>query len=158
LPPRCSFVAGIPFDCKAVLADDSTLPIAIKKAGRGWDWRIDGLVIETPPLAAHIKGMLGDLLVDQTVSCGHAIMRVQPGERMICTLSGGGVAFVDIAKDGATSFELALDRSAAASRGEPLVPDRDRAMTQASRALEHLAGEETEEIDEPEIDGGMQKP
>jgi hypothetical protein len=152
---HCSFVAGMPFDCQATVAD-STLPISIKRARPGWDWRIEGQVVETRPLAAHVQGMLSDLGVTQSVTCGRAIIRVRPGERIACKLSGGGAAFVDLAPDGATSYEIALDAVTAAVRGEPLTPDHEHELSRTSGALEHLAGEEIDES-EPEItDGGTQ--
>ena len=157
---QCSFIAGMPFDCKGVFPDRTALPIAVNRArpGPGWDWRIEGQVVETGPVAAHVAGMLTDLGVAQTVTCGPMIRRIEPGERIACKLSGGGVAFVDVAGDGTTAYELAIEPAAAGARGEQITVLRDRELSSTSTSLAHLAADPGENDEGPPdiIDGGTQ--
>src|SRR5439155_25911510 len=121
--------------CRAELAG-LALPIRVAADGSAWAWNVDGRVVDTAPIAAYVDGMLADLHVKQTASCGAKVVYLPRGERLACALSGGGRAFVDVAPGGALAVELALDRAAAAARGEPSTPERDRELDKMSRALE----------------------
>lgn len=145
---RCAVVAGVPMACLAVI-DGLALPVAVEAAGSAWTWRIDGRVVATAPVVAYIDGVLGDLGVAQTARCGPAAVRLPPGQRLPCKLSGGGVAFVDVAREGRVSLELALDPAVAAIRAEP-VPDRE--LVRASRALERTGDEDDEPDELPPVD------
>ncbi|MDB4958457.1 MAG: hypothetical protein JWO36_6026 [Myxococcales bacterium] len=152
---RCGFIAGMPFDCAAT-GGGARLPISVKRARPGWDFWIEGRVVDTRPVVAHIDGLLADLGVSQIVTCGPALLRARADERIACKLSGGGAAFVDLTADGTTSYELALDAATAAVRGEPITPDREHELSRTSGALEQLAGDD-EPDGEPEVtDGGAQ--
>jgi hypothetical protein len=137
-------VTCAPRACRAELPDRTVLPIRVAEAGSAWTWQVEGLVVDTPPIAAYVDGVLADLHVAKTASCGAKLQLVPRGERLACTLSGGGTAFVEIASNGAISVELALDSGAAAARGEPSTPERDRELDKMSRALVPSA-----ETDEP---------
>jgi hypothetical protein len=117
------------------------LPIRVAADGSGWSWQIDGLVVDTAPIAAYIDTMLADLHVHKTASCGGKLRLVAPGERLACALSGGGTAFVDVAQGGAIQVELALGSAAAAAR-TAVTPAEE--LDKMSRAL---AGSST--TDEP---------
>jgi hypothetical protein len=126
---RCAIIGGTPIACHASLADGTQLPIAIA----GKTWHLAGRVVETAPIAAYVQGVLADLGRSERATCGPAVQRVAPGQRIACALSGGGAAFVEIASNGALAVELALDRAAAAARtsGEP-----ERELLRRSRALD----------------------
>jgi hypothetical protein len=68
------------------------------------------------------------------------VQRLVPGQRLACTLSGGGAACVQVAADGALSLELALDPATAAARGsaatEADLLHRSRALDKADEAGE----------------------
>ncbi len=125
--------------CRAFVGS-TVLPIAVKSEKGEWAWHVEGQVVQTAPIAARIADELTDLGVAQTVDCGGAVVKIAVGERLTCRLSGGGAAFATIAKDGSVALELALDPGAAAVRSET-----PRDLTQTSRALERLPGEEDEE-------------
>jgi hypothetical protein len=74
-----------------------------------------------------------------------------------CTLSGGGAAFVQVAADGSTTLELALDKASAAARTELVTPERDRELTLQSKRLEDLEGESDGE-EAVAGDGGVPEP
>jgi hypothetical protein len=115
---KCQVAGGIPVACTAKLADGTALPIALEAAGKDeWGWRVDGLVIESKTIVAYVQEQLAALNIQQTATCGPPIQALRPGERVSCTLSGGGGAFVQVAADGSTSLELLLDGSSAAERG-----------------------------------------
>lgn len=153
----CTFVAGIPAKCEAVVSDGTKLPIEVTADNKEWAWRVAGLVIETPPIASYLAATLADLKITQTASCGARFAFVEPGGRLACKLSGGGMAFVQFAKDGTTSLELELDAASAAARGEPVSPERDRELTAISKALESLEGASDGEEEVP-ADGGVPNP
>jgi hypothetical protein len=153
----CALVLGAPAKCEAALADGTKLPIEIANEGKEWSWRVAGLVIETAPIAKHITATLADLKITQQASCGARIAFVEPGGRLACKLSGGGMAFVQFAQDGTASLELDLDAASAAARGELVTPERDRELTAISKALEYLEGESDGE-EEVASDGGVPKP
>lgn len=142
----CATIANIA-TCEASLADGQQLPIEVKSEGEEWAWRVDGLVVETAPIAEHVDGILRDLAIDERASCGPRIAFVAPGDRLACKLSGGGIAFVSFADDGTTSLELDLDPASGSARGEVVTPERDRELTGISRALERLEGESGEAED-----------
>lgn len=152
----CTTIASIG-KCEAVLLDGTKLPIDVTSEGKEWAWRVDGFVVETAPIAAHVEAILGDLKVAEKASCGSRIAYVAPGERLACKLSGGGIAFVRLADDGTTSLELVLDPASGSARGEHVTPERDRELTAISRALERLEGESDGEEEVPG-DGGLVKP
>ena len=155
----CVMIASLPAKCEAVLADGTKLPIAIASEGNEWAWRVAGRVVETAPITAHVDAVLRDLKLTQHASCGARFAFVADGERLGCKLSGGGMAFVRFAKDGTASLELALDATSAAARGELVTPERDRELTQTSKALELLEGESDGEEELPaRPDGGVAKP
>jgi hypothetical protein len=150
----CTRSGPVPVACKATLADRTELPIALDEATKDeWGWRIDGIVVDAKSIVAFVQDELATLKIGQTATCGPAVQVVRPGERVSCTLSGGGAAFVRVAADGQTSLELALDKDAAAARSELVTPERDRALTEQSLALESLEGESDGE--EAVADGGV---
>ena len=143
--------------CEAMLFDGTKLPIDVKSERDAWEWHVAGVVVETPPIASHVIATLADLKLSRAVNCGARIQVVQPGERISCMLSGGGMAFVRIAGDGSTSIELALDKASAAARMELVTPERDRELTKISVDLEKLEGESDGEEEVP-ADGGVPAP
>jgi hypothetical protein len=154
----CTIALGAPVACTATLADKTTVPIAIENAsGTEWGWRIDGRVIDGNAIATYVEGELASLNIGESVTCGPSVQVVRPGERVSCTLSGGGAAFVQVASDGSTTLELALDKASAAARTELVTPDRDRELTDQSKRLEDLEGESDGE-EAVAIDGGVPQP
>jgi hypothetical protein len=144
--------------CTATLADKTTMPIVVDSASAGeWGWRIDGRVIEGKAIATYVEGVLAALKIRESVTCGPPHQIVRPGERVSCTLSGGGAAFVQVAADGSTTLELALDKESAAARAELVTPDRDRELTIQSKRLEDLEGESDGE-EAVATDGGVPQP
>jgi hypothetical protein len=154
---HCAVIAGNPIRCEAVLVDGTRLPIAIVPEKRTWAWHVDGVVVESKALVDHVSGVLADLRSSQSVDCGARIQVVKPGDRIACKLGGGGLAFVRVAADGATSLELALDAAAAAARGELVTPERDVELSKISKGLEALEGESDGEEAVPG-DGGVVNP
>jgi hypothetical protein len=151
----CTMSGPVPVRCLATLADKTELPIALEEASKAeWGWHIDGLLIESGPIVQYVQEQLASLKIAQTATCGPRVQAIKPGERVSCTLSGGGAAFVTVAADGSTSLELALDTDAAAARSEPVTPERDRELTARSAALEDLEGESDGE-EEVTGDGGV---
>lgn len=147
---HCATFAGIPLACRAHLPDGSELKIRISPGRDGWRWRVEDR-IETAPIQAYVQGVLGDLGIAQTAHCP-----ALPRERRIaCSLSGGGIAFVEIAATGQLSLELELDPAAAVARS---VPPADRELARMSLALHRLGDEEDREGDEPPSDGGVAQP
>ena len=153
----CTSINGVPAKCEAVLADGTKLPIGIASEGKDWVWNVAGLVIETAPIAAHVNATLADLKVAQQANCGGRFAFVEPGGRLGCKLSGGGMAFVRFARDGAATLELDIDPASGSARGELVTPERDRELTAISKALENLEGESDGEEEVPS-DGGVAKP
>jgi hypothetical protein len=154
----CTQLMSAPLRCTAVLADGTELPIALETAATDeWGWRVDGLVVEARALVEYVEGELSSLGVAQTAACGESLQVVEPGGRVSCTLSGGGVAFVTLDAGGQPSLELALDAAAAAARSELVTPDRARALEQQSRALQYLEWESDGE-DSVAVDGGVSNP
>jgi hypothetical protein len=150
--------AGAPMTCTASLADKTTMPIVLESASASeWAWRIDGRVIDGRAIAAHVEGELAALKISETVTCGPPVQVVRPGDRVACTLSGGGAAFVQVAADGSTTLELALDKASAAARTELVTPERDRELTLQSKRLEDLEGESDGE-EAVAGDGGVPEP
>lgn len=153
----CVVAANIPVRCEATLVDGTKVPIEIASEGKEWSWRVAGLVVETAPIAAYVEATLADLHVAQHASCGPRVVVVQPGDRIGCKLTAGGMAFVRFARDGTASLELELEPASAAARGEPVTPQRDLELTSISRALETLEGESDGE-EEVLGDGGVPGP
>ena len=154
----CVEAGTIGAKCEAKLGDGTKLPIEVRSEGKEWAWRVVGLVIDTAPIVAYVNATLGDLHVAQQANCGPAVVIVQPGERVGCKLSGGGMAFVHFAKDGTASLELDIDPAAGSARGEVVTPARDRELTAISKALENLEGESDGEEEVVPGDGGVPSP
>jgi len=152
----CKIVA-VAATCEAVLADGTKLPIEVTSEGKEWSWRVAGFVVETAPIVAYVDAVLADMKLAQTASCGPRVAFVSPGERLGCKLSGGGMAFVQLGKDGDASLELDVDPASGSARGELVTPERDRELTAISRALEMLEGESDGE-EEVVPDGGVTNP
>lgn len=160
---RCAIVAGNPVKCEATLADGTKLPIEIKSERTEWAWRVAGTVVETKPVTEWVNGELAALKIAQTADCGPSVVVIQPTERVACKLTGGGIAFVAIDKDGEASLELELDAAAAAARAEIVTPEREREIFTISKALEGLEGESDGEEEVPADaavrgDGGLSNP
>ena len=154
----CVQAGTIGAKCEAQVEGGMKLPIEVRSEGKEWTWRVVGLVIETAPIVAYVNATLVDLHVAQQANCGPAVVVVQPGERVGCKLSGGGMAFVQFAKDGTASLELAIDPAAGSARGEVVTPARDRELTAISKALENLEGESEEDEEVVPGDGGVPSP
>jgi hypothetical protein len=147
--------------CEAVLFDGTKLPITLDSKGNEWEWHVVGKVVDTTPIASHVRALLDDLKISRRVSCGARIQLVQPGSRISCMIEGGGMAFVLVDERGEASIELALDAASAAARMEPVTPQRDQALTKMSLDLERLAGEsdgEDEINGAAATDGGVPNP
>jgi hypothetical protein len=145
---KCAIVAGNPVKCEATL-DGTKLPIEVKGEGKEWVWRVAGVVVETRPVTEWVNSELSALNIPETADCGPKVVVLQDGERVACKLTGGGVAFVAVAKDGEASLELELDAAAAAARGETVTPERDREILTISKALDGLEGESDGEEEVP---------
>lgn len=143
---QCEVWGEIPLACGAWFADGGQLVIHVRDAGAEWEWWIDGTVVATAPIAAHVRALLDELGVAQEVRCGPSAKVIAPGERIECALGGGGKAFAMVGADGDTAIELALDPAAAAARSEPALD-----LEKRSRAL--AANEDDE--DEVPVDGGV---
>jgi len=154
----CKMATGVPVACDGTLADGTQIPIAIDSASKNeWGWHVDGLVVEARDIVTYVEDELAALRLSHTVTCGPPVHVVQAGDRIACTLSNGGAAFVEIAADGATTLELALDKQSAAARSELVTPDRDRALIEQSKALEVLEWESDGE-EAVAADGGVPRP
>lgn len=154
----CKRTAGIPVRCDGMLLDGTKIPIAIDSASKTeWGWHVDGLVVQSHAIIGYVQDELATLGLARVVTCGPPVHVVKAGDRIACTLAGGGAAFVEIAADGATTLELALDRESAAARSELVTPDRDRALTEQSKALEVLEWESDGE-EAVAVDGGVPRP
>ncbi|HUS31492.1 MAG TPA: hypothetical protein VMZ53_23465 [Kofleriaceae bacterium] len=151
---ECAELVGMNAQCEASLADGTKLPIDVTTEKGQWSWRLKGVVVEQPALTEFVEKALAELHVDQKVDCTPVVHVVQPGERTTCKLSGGGLAFVQIAADGNARLELELDAAAAKARGEIVTPERDRELIKISRDLEGGAGDSDGE-EEVTGDGGV---
>lgn len=151
----CVLIAGaIAAKCDAALGDGTKIPIEVGTDHRDWTWRIAGIVVEQRAITDYVSEELGGVHVDQKVDCSPAVHVVQPGDRIACKLSGGGLAFVRVAADGTATLELALDPQAAAARGEIVTPQRDHELVKISKGLEGLEGDSDGE-EEAILDGGL---
>lgn len=146
---RCAIALGNPVKCEATLEGDTKLPIEVKGEGKEWVWRVAGTVVQTKTVTEWVNGELSDLNIPQTADCGPKVVVLQDGERVACKLTGGGIAFVAIAKDGEASLELELDAEAAAARSETVTPEREREIFTISKGLEGLEGESDGEEEVP---------
>lgn len=146
---RCLLLTVVPLKCTAKLGDGTELPIAIEHARREWGWRVDGRVIETKTVVTFVQQHLANIHVTQAVDCGAPVQVIQPADRLVCKLAGGGAAFVAFAPDGEASIELALDPASAAARSELTSSDRDRELTKQSSELESSAGDSDGEDEVP---------
>lgn len=145
----CTLIAGMASKCEASLGDGTKIPIEVKSDKKDWAWRVVGLVVEENDIANHVKTALSDLHVDQRVDCAPAIHVVNAGDRIACKLSGGGLAFLQIAADGSATLELALEPSAATARGELVTPEKDRQLVDVSKSLESREGQSDGEEEVP---------
>ena len=144
--------------CDAQLGDGAKVPIAVDPdRDGGWQWRVDGFIVEQSALSAYIAGALAELHVDQKVDCTPSVHVVESGERTTCKLSGGGLAFVQIAADGNARLELELTPAGAAARGEPVSLEREHELLKTSKSLEGRAGVNDGEEDEATGDGGVEE-
>jgi len=139
---RCDFFAIVPACSAQVL--DTQLAIRVASDGHAWTWEVDGHFVDTRAIAPYVDSLLGDLHIKQTAQCGPPLQKLARGERLACTLSGGGSAFVEIDDAGALRVELAVDHETAKVRAEPMTEERAKELEQKSRALEH-----TSDDDEP---------
>jgi hypothetical protein len=133
--------------CVAELSDGPALPIGTTRDPQGgWVWSVDGLVIDTAPLMAYLTAEVGALGAPQSVVCGPRFRRAAAGDRLACTLGGGGVAFATVLADGRTSIEIELDPAVARLRAASLDDERavDAALAAASRALDGASTDESE--------------
>lgn len=145
----CALIAGMVSKCEAALSDGTKIPIEVKSDKKDWAWRVDGIVVEEADLANHVRSALTDLHIDQRVDCSPAVHVVVAGDRVACKLSGGGLAFLQIAADGSASLELALDPAAATARGELVTPEKDRQLFEVSKSLESREGQSDGEEEVP---------
>jgi hypothetical protein len=154
---ECAVMVGMTARCEAHLADGTKLPIAVTSERSEWVWRVNGIVVEQSALTEFVQASLAELHLDQKVDCSPAVHVLAPGDRTTCKLSGGGLAFVQIAADGNARLELALDGAAAAARGEPVTPQRDQELLKISRDLDGRAGA-TDGEEEVGRDAGAEEP
>jgi hypothetical protein len=153
----CSMKAPLPLRCEATVIDGTKLPIELASEGKEFAWHIAGIVVDTAIVARHLDRELEDLHVAQHASCGARIVVVHAGDRIACKLTGGGIAFVRVAQNGATSLELDLDAKSAAARGEVVTPAREHELAKISHGLEGLEGESDGE-EAVVHDGGVSGP
>ena len=130
----CDFFRTVPTCDAEVLGVE--LPVRVTSDGKAWKWEVDGHFIDARPIAAYVDQELGELHVKQTASCGAPIQKLPRDGRLLCALSGGGTAFVEIDAQGAVHVEVELERQGAAIRAEPMTEERTRELDQKSRALE----------------------
>lgn len=153
--PVVTACSGLIPPCKTLLPDGTVLPIELAWRGGGWDWRVRGLVITTEQLEAYLRDQVADLGAPQGVRCAPRIRAIVPNERIECWLARGGKAFVDVHADGTTGVEIVLDAAAANARSELVTPERERELEATSRALAHMADDETEDGEGPSpLDAG----
>jgi len=145
----CTLIAGMASKCEASLGDGTKIPIEVRSDKKDWAWRVVGIVVEEQEIASQVKAALADLHVDQRVDCAPRVHVVAAGDRIACKLSGGGLAFLQIAADGTTSLELALDPAAASARGELVTPDKERELFEVSKSLESREGQSDGEEEVP---------
>ena len=133
--------------CTARLPDRTgppiELPIELRRLDGEWEWSVRGLVVATDEIESHLRLEVAELGAPQAVRCAPRIQRITPGDRIACDLEHGGKVFVTIAGDGATAFEIVLDPGAAVARSEELTPERERALSAISEALEPREGDAT---------------
>jgi hypothetical protein len=96
-----------------------TIPIAVEHASDGWSWRVRGLIVKSQPIEAYLGSELADLGAPQAVHCSPAVHVIDAGDRIACTLGGGGKAFAIVRADGSFSTEIELDPKAADARTQP---------------------------------------
>jgi hypothetical protein len=133
---RCVIVAEVA-GCRA-WAGSVPMRVIVENHRGEWTWEVEGRFVSTAPIAAQIAGELADLGVQQTVDCGAPVARVD--DRLACKLSGGGSAFVTVARDGRVDLELAIDPAAAGVRSE-----EPQDLTKTSRDLEKMGGDDDED-------------
>jgi len=129
----CGWIGTVAVGCAATFPDRTALAIAID----GRQWRVVGRVVATAPIAGYLRAELAELGRTDTVDCGSIVHTGT--EPIVCRLSGGGIAFVDIGSGGTASIELALDPAVAAIRTEA---PRDGELARMSHALDIAGGDE----------------
>ena len=136
----CDYLLGMPTACRAG-AGGATIPIEITLHDRAWDWRFDGVVISTQPIAKYIRAMLGTHDLALEVSCAPDIRRVTD-EPIECTV-GPGKAFVTLRADGSVAdVELELDPAAAAARSIPMAADELEKLSKELKTTEDEADDQ----------------
>ena len=135
--------------CTAQLPDGTSLPIDVTLHDGSYDWRVRGLLVTSEAIETYLAAELADLGVAQAAHCVPRVRAIVAGERLSCSLGGGGTAFVTVAADGSTAVELALGPAAAAVRSEVLTPEREQALERASRALADTGDDGNDDSDEP---------
>jgi hypothetical protein len=154
----CNTILRIKPSCDARLGDGATVPIVVDPdRDGGWQWRVNGFIVDQSALTEYIAGALAELHVDQKIDCTPSVHVVESGERTTCRLSGGGLAFVQIAADGNARLELELTAAGAAARGEPVSLEREHELLKTSKSLEGRAGVNDGEEDEATGDGGVEE-
>lgn len=138
---RCAWIG---LGCRATLPDRSHLDLRLAVTTGALGWRLDGALVLADDIEQYLRDALEDLGKPQGVRCGARIRTVAAGERMQCQLQNGGKAFVVVNGDGTTSTEIVLDPAAGEARGEPVTIERDSALREMSKKLEH-ADEEPED-------------
>jgi hypothetical protein len=124
--------------CFARLPDGNALQLSVRETDSSWTWRVDGLLVSAAPLEAYIHDEADALGITTDVHCGPRLRRIAPRDRIECRLANGGAAWLTVRTDGSTQLELAIDAAAAAARGEVVTPDRERALSSQSHALEPI--------------------
>lgn len=135
---RCVWIAP---SCRATLPDGSHLGIRLSAPGGVLAWRLDGALVLADDLEEYLRDALDDLGKPQAVRCGARIQNVPADERVQCQLQYGGKAFVVVHADGTTSTEIVLDAASGDARAEPVTIERDGALLEMSKKLEHADDE-----------------
>ena len=130
----CTLIAGMASSAKRRSVDGTKIPIEVKSDKKDWAWRVAGIVVDQQAITEHVKSRAHRSACRSDASIARQpCMSSAAGDRIACKLSGGGLAFLQIAADGNASLELALDPASAAARGELVTPEKE---TRAVRDLE----------------------
>ena len=82
-----------PVTCTVTQAAGGEVPVALEDAADGTAWALDGVVIETAPLAVDVTAALAEVGLTATVDCGPPVRIATVGDRVACrfpTAAGGG--------------------------------------------------------------------
>jgi len=134
---HCAIVLGVPLACRLALADGRELALVVRDGDGAWSYAVAGTVIDARQIVARVEHELHRVGVAQRARCGPALQQVALPARLVCALSGGGAAYVDVGNAGSIAIELAIDPAAAAVRGEAMTPAHEQELIERSRALEH---------------------